>query len=1126
MKRFFLLTLLWAVACFALAAPLKNMEVRLTQPDGQVIHCFASGDEYYNYLHDANGFTIVQGEGGYYVYAMKDADGKVVPSSYRVNSVDPATVGLQPYAKISAKEYYARRHEWEKHIQTPQMKNGREMNHGLYNNLVVFIRFAGDTYHHSSFSTVQEMFNGDSYDSNSLHNYYHHTSYNQLDLWSHFFPQPEGETILSYEDIHPKQYYQPYDPVTNPMGYQEWETADREFSMLERAIAYIEDMVPDSIDLDYNNDGNVDNVVFVIKGEPGAWASLLWPHRWSIYDRYVPLHNLRVFDFNLQLEQGGYFNVSTLCHEMCHSLSAPDLYHYSDGIDPVGSWDLMCGTTEPPQQTNTYMKLKYGNWVDDIPTITEPGVYELEAVSWEGGRRNGYKIPINSNQFFFLEYRDKNNIFERQIPGSGLLIYRIDTRYDGNAGWNGYDSFDEVYLFRPGGNINQAGDLNYANFSANNGRTVFNSDSNPRPFLTNGQYLDWAYQICNVSETGDRISFELRMYQGEGATPGPEHFIAHVNSLDHQVELSWDAKAGADYYNVYCDHVEIASHLTSTEFVYPYTEADNGYHTFSVLSSSGGMANYYSAESEDWVILGHYETLRVNISSDSPFGTKGGELTITFSNPEMKTQYMTLYSGKTKETDIQVPANTTVYFDWTPGFDPESQGIHVSAMHLNDHEQCPLFDITDPEEGSLATYTTTDEGLGCHNPQHLTATPEGSSIRLRWTMATETNRFNIYRDGILIAPNISDYEFLDDQFTRSGTHRYQVEACCGDYFSWNPDLAVYAAAMCYYCEPPQHLQGIHHETYDELSWEAPQFAGNGLFAFDDNHYVDNIALGGKKWAIKLDPEHLAAFNGLPIAYLETYDCTEGTYRFRIYNGEATNNNTLLLTQEYEVVGSNAMVRIPLEAPVYYTDTLPLWITVQSLHDAVVPYCHYVGVENSALVSAGNNWAPASTIGLDCSWMLRAYTDVAQEVRDFTYNVYWGPEEGGDEQLEMIVNAIQQNSITQNNTENRRYNVTALWNGRETDLSNTIYLGPSVSVEETAPEATSLQVFPNPVRQLLTIQGQGLQRITLHTLTGVLVEDRPAEGDHLTLSMESLPKGMYLVGIRSDEGYRVVKVVKE
>ena len=76
------------------SAPLKNVNVTLTQPNGEVIHCFASGDEYYNYLHDANGFTIVQDESGYYVYATKDTEGKVIPTSYIVNSVDPATVGL------------------------------------------------------------------------------------------------------------------------------------------------------------------------------------------------------------------------------------------------------------------------------------------------------------------------------------------------------------------------------------------------------------------------------------------------------------------------------------------------------------------------------------------------------------------------------------------------------------------------------------------------------------------------------------------------------------------------------------------------------------------------------------------------------------------------------------------------------------------------------------------------------------------------------------------------------------------------------------------------------------------------------------------------------------------------
>ena len=79
MKRRLALAILLAFCLSALAAPLKNVEVRLTQPDGQVIHCFASGDEFYNYLHDAKGYTIVQGEGGYYVYATKTPEGKLQP---------------------------------------------------------------------------------------------------------------------------------------------------------------------------------------------------------------------------------------------------------------------------------------------------------------------------------------------------------------------------------------------------------------------------------------------------------------------------------------------------------------------------------------------------------------------------------------------------------------------------------------------------------------------------------------------------------------------------------------------------------------------------------------------------------------------------------------------------------------------------------------------------------------------------------------------------------------------------------------------------------------------------------------------------------------------------------------
>ena len=113
-RQLILASLLLAFGFSVMAAPINNIEVRLTQPDGQVVNCFASGDEFYNYLHDANGFTIVQTENGYYCYATKNANGKVFASSYVVGSVDPASVGLQPYAKISENEYYARRQAFEK----------------------------------------------------------------------------------------------------------------------------------------------------------------------------------------------------------------------------------------------------------------------------------------------------------------------------------------------------------------------------------------------------------------------------------------------------------------------------------------------------------------------------------------------------------------------------------------------------------------------------------------------------------------------------------------------------------------------------------------------------------------------------------------------------------------------------------------------------------------------------------------------------------------------------------------------------------------------------------------------------------------------------------------------------
>ena len=55
-----------------LAAPLFNVPTTVTQPDGTVLELYSSGDEFFNYIHDANGFLIMKNDEGWYVYAQEE----------------------------------------------------------------------------------------------------------------------------------------------------------------------------------------------------------------------------------------------------------------------------------------------------------------------------------------------------------------------------------------------------------------------------------------------------------------------------------------------------------------------------------------------------------------------------------------------------------------------------------------------------------------------------------------------------------------------------------------------------------------------------------------------------------------------------------------------------------------------------------------------------------------------------------------------------------------------------------------------------------------------------------------------------------------------------------------------
>jgi hypothetical protein len=151
-----------------------------------------------------------------------------------------------------------------------------------------------------------------------------------------------------------------------------------------------------------------------------------------------------------------------------------------------------------------YMKFMYGKWIGSIPVLSAPGTYSLNPLTSSTNNCKKIASPYSTTEYFVVEYRNATGPFESSLPGTGMLVYRINTLVtEGNR--NGPP--DEVYIYRPGGTTTLDGSVNTANFSSNVGRTAINDSTDPSSFLSNGSA--GGLKICNVGASGATISFDI-----------------------------------------------------------------------------------------------------------------------------------------------------------------------------------------------------------------------------------------------------------------------------------------------------------------------------------------------------------------------------------------------------------------------------------------------------------------------------------------------------------------------------------------------------------------------------------------------------------------------------------------
>jgi M6 family metalloprotease-like protein len=513
-QSFVLLAFLFFVSNPAITAPLRNYPTTITQPDGQIIKCFVTGDEFYHWLHDENDYTIIRNEAdSWYYFAIVEND-SLVPSEYKVGKVNPLKTNLEPGARLSPEKILLQRSIMNVGKKSTQAVAGKNV--GTLNNIVVFVRFADDPEFGDSISVYEKMFNDSTEGSCSMYAYFKEVSYNRMFVKTHFFPSAANGMVVSYTDSKMRSYYQPK-TSENPYGYTTFENKYGRLAELNyRASKSIQNEISQELNLDYDGNGYIDNVCFILKGDiDSEFGAVLWPrsypyNSWAdIKYPYVILNGKKINNCVLQIQRSMKETPYALEHEMFHTMGATDLYHYSfDMFFPLGIWDLMqTGSTTPPSMS-AYMKFRYGGWIDSIPTIAKSGSYCLAPLS--SSTKNCYKInsPNSANFYFVLEYRKRTGAFESILPGDGLLVYRVNKSSNGLGNTNATTLTDELYVYRPGGKTKSNGIISSAFLNKQIGRGLINDNTPTSCFLPGDK--PGGIDISEIQKEGDSISFYVR----------------------------------------------------------------------------------------------------------------------------------------------------------------------------------------------------------------------------------------------------------------------------------------------------------------------------------------------------------------------------------------------------------------------------------------------------------------------------------------------------------------------------------------------------------------------------------------------------------------------------------------
>lgn len=407
-------------------------------------------------------------------------------------------------------------------------------------NVVVFVDFADSNHGHSAdyfnlcyknnFENVRrELFEGSEDHTSGLAYYLNSISYGQLKVVN-IFPQAAADGSLT--PLRLSKRADQYDERT-----ADGEVIGEIIAELNRTGALA------SVNTDMDRDGVIDNLTVVVACEDeNAQTNTIFGCRKSDYGGMETISGKMVGCYNIITESSACFGngAGVIIHEFLHTLGYPDLYeNLSRNRHPVGPWDIMSQATWYPAYPSAYLRSAVTGWfsIPEVRASQSCELYSASAATEATKDRQALilKTDYSDTEFFVVEYRQKADMskfggYDRYIPGSGLIVYRVNLNAETNIDGAPY----RIYIFRPGdsfagdgGELAPVGDGSNQNYlfaaylSRESGRTSYGSSNTNDSLAQNAiVYSDGTNSgivIKNVgSAAGDKISFDVEFTRPQG----------------------------------------------------------------------------------------------------------------------------------------------------------------------------------------------------------------------------------------------------------------------------------------------------------------------------------------------------------------------------------------------------------------------------------------------------------------------------------------------------------------------------------------------------------------------------------------------------------------------------------